>query len=348
MRHLLLSESSLTPLPPLWYGKRRFGAWLSLLFLAVYASDAVAVDPSQHLSDLNYSCWSFKEGAPQSVYALAQSSDGYLWLGTGTGLISFDGVQFELFTAADGTHPITDTVSTIYPDLGQLWVGTRFGVAFAIKKGGFTRYDAKSGLPAHTIFAFARTGDGILWAQTQVGLYRLEGAAWKPVGAEWGYPFKEGENLAVDGHGSLWSRRSDGTSRLDPGSHKFSQAPLPGGNGGLFVTPSGDVWASDGDRGLIKASDPSITVPGTKLGGVFAGLAPAVVDDAGALWTQIDAGKDIATVRIPSFDKQISGGGKLAFESLIADQSSGCRGQTGAIIQDREGGIWRAAPTGLD
>jgi len=53
--------------------------------------------------------WSFREGAPQVVESLAQTTDGYLWLGTESGLYRFDGVRFERFQSPFGDSlPATD------------------------------------------------------------------------------------------------------------------------------------------------------------------------------------------------------------------------------------------------
>jgi hypothetical protein len=46
---------------------------------------------------VGHDVWTFKEGAPETISALAQTADGYLWVGTATGLFRFDGTRFEPF-----------------------------------------------------------------------------------------------------------------------------------------------------------------------------------------------------------------------------------------------------------
>src|SRR5271165_1254242 len=58
--------------------------------------------------------WGFKEGAPESVVALAQTSDGFLWLGAATGLFRFDGTRFELFHSPFGDQLLSTNVSSLF------------------------------------------------------------------------------------------------------------------------------------------------------------------------------------------------------------------------------------------
>jgi len=63
------------------------------------------------------------EGAPGEVRALAQTTDGYLWLGTATGLFRFDGIRFEPYKPQSGKPFPQRSVASLFavPD-GGLWV----------------------------------------------------------------------------------------------------------------------------------------------------------------------------------------------------------------------------------
>ncbi len=77
--------------------------------------------------------WAFKDGAPESPTALAQTADGYLWVGASAGLFRFDGTRFELFRAASG-EPLQSTfVSALSAADDGLWVGYWFG-GFSLHK----------------------------------------------------------------------------------------------------------------------------------------------------------------------------------------------------------------------
>jgi ligand-binding sensor domain-containing protein len=61
-----------------------------------------AIDPGLRLEQLQHSSWTARDGAPTYVQMMAQTDDGFLWFATGSGLVRFDGVQFERYVAADG------------------------------------------------------------------------------------------------------------------------------------------------------------------------------------------------------------------------------------------------------
>jgi ligand-binding sensor domain-containing protein len=86
-------------------------------------SRAGGLNPDRAIAQLHHTAWTAKDGAPSEVVALAQTADGFLWLGTGAGLFRFDGVLFEWFEP-DGEPPITTSVSTLLGvPSGELFIG---------------------------------------------------------------------------------------------------------------------------------------------------------------------------------------------------------------------------------
>src|ERR1700751_2805584 len=74
------------------------------LFLALACSCAAALDSDRTIAQFAHTAWGPKDGAPSVVKALAQSTDGYLWLGSPDGLYRFDGVVFERYRPQSGGH----------------------------------------------------------------------------------------------------------------------------------------------------------------------------------------------------------------------------------------------------
>ncbi|MBA3670619.1 MAG: hypothetical protein H0W68_01175, partial [Gemmatimonadaceae bacterium] len=95
---------------------------------------------SERLSQYVHESWQTRDGLPQnSVYALAQTPDGYLWLGTMGGLVRFDGVRFTLFNSANTPALRTNDVRTLFVDrAGTLWVGTYGGGTSSYRDGRFS------------------------------------------------------------------------------------------------------------------------------------------------------------------------------------------------------------------
>src|SRR5580704_313957 len=68
----------------------------------VFTTSAYALDPNKAITQFVHTAWTGQDGAPSNIQALAQTTDGYLWLGTASGLFRFDGVRFSRFEAPRG------------------------------------------------------------------------------------------------------------------------------------------------------------------------------------------------------------------------------------------------------
>jgi hypothetical protein len=72
--------------------------------------------------------WTFQQGAPADVACLAQTKDGFQWLGGPNGLFRFDGTRFEPVSSPFGDRLLsTDLYSLFAPPSGGLWIGYTFG-----------------------------------------------------------------------------------------------------------------------------------------------------------------------------------------------------------------------------
>jgi hypothetical protein len=72
--------------------------------------------------------WTIQQGAPEDINAIAQTSDGFLWLGGQGGLFRFDGTRFDRFHDSSGDPlPTTNVHSLFAPITGGLWVGYTLG-----------------------------------------------------------------------------------------------------------------------------------------------------------------------------------------------------------------------------
>src|SRR5258708_40348675 len=99
-------------------------------------------------------CWGFlpvwrsEDGLPEnSVEALLQTGDGYLWMGTQDGLVRFNGIQFAVYTKANVDAFKHNDTRTLFQDAdGTLWVGMFGGGLVRYKDGGFTAYTIQNGL----------------------------------------------------------------------------------------------------------------------------------------------------------------------------------------------------------
>src|SRR5690606_27061164 len=115
-------------------------------------------------------------GLPQnSVTAIVQTRDGYIWLGTTGGLVRFDGVAFTVIDASEADSPQSLRIHSLMEDrAGALWFGTEYGGLTRYAADGVTTYTIADGLPSNGVSYIHEGQAGVLWLATVNGLVRFE------------------------------------------------------------------------------------------------------------------------------------------------------------------------------
>ncbi len=146
-----------------------------------------------------FQVWQREQGLPQNfVRALAQTRDGYLWVGSDAGVSRFDGVRFVSFGLPVGFQ--TGPAKALLGDRqGALWIGSVGRGLGRWQNGKFTRFTVENGLPSDSINALAEDSEGRLWVGTEAGL-----AAWRDGHLD---AFHASEELAGKPITSLFSDR---------------------------------------------------------------------------------------------------------------------------------------------
>jgi ligand-binding sensor domain-containing protein len=277
---------------------------------------------------------------------LAQTSDGYLWLGTHDGLYRFDGVVFERYQPqTGGPFPVGTVSSLLALPNGDLWIAFQPGAASLLRNGNATNYTVREGVPNGTIWSFARDRDGTIWAATSGGLVRLEGDRWKEVGEDWSFPGKSARAVILDRQGTLWVSTVDTLVFLLPGAKRFQPTGIRVGQvTHIAQAPNGKLWMAETTRSVrpIPLSDkrpPDETE-------VQVGSQGILFDNEGALWiTSLGDGlrrspaPELLRGRIKEFSAAVES--FTAKDGLSDDVVS-------PILQDREGNIWVGTNNGLD
>ena len=106
------------------------------------ASSAFGLNPSRPLDEFARRVWSPRDGLPQnSVQAVQQTPDGYLWFGTQEGLARFDGTQFTIYSKTTSPAFKTNNVTALRSaEDGSLWIGIRGGGVVHYQNGDFHAY----------------------------------------------------------------------------------------------------------------------------------------------------------------------------------------------------------------
>jgi PAS domain S-box-containing protein len=122
-----------------------------------------------------HNVWTTENGLPQnSINALVQTREGYLWLGTHGGLARFDGVRFQVFEPGNTPELKSSRIISLFEDhAGNLWIGTQYGGLTRYANGVFKTYSTQDGFPDAFVASIAEDGEGNIWCATSRGLVQL-------------------------------------------------------------------------------------------------------------------------------------------------------------------------------
>ncbi|HEX3470548.1 MAG TPA: two-component regulator propeller domain-containing protein, partial [Silvibacterium sp.] len=320
---------------------------VTLCFLLLLATEScLAVDPNRQITQYVHTAWRVQDGIEVGG-TVTQTPDGYLWFGTPSGLLRFDGVTFAPYDLP----PITPALLGFNYLLGgrdsSLWIGTRNGLA-RLKDGKLQWYSDPA---QHSGISFIlEDPEGTIWLtrshvpRGEGPLCRVQGNGLHCYGEADGIPVKFGHGLARDSDGNLWFG-SGALYRWRSGSastylNEISKRP-DAGDGVMDVAagPSGTIWVTT-----------ETAAPGM-----------GVLSSSGGTW---------ATYVVPGFD-----GSKVASDTLFMDRerslwigtsrdglyrvhdgsaehygtADGLSGKSiNFIYEDHEGNIWVVTDGGID
>jgi ligand-binding sensor domain-containing protein/signal transduction histidine kinase len=200
--------------------------------------------------------WQREQGLPQNyVRALAQTKDGYIWVGSDAGVSRFDGVRFVSFGLPEGFQ--TGPVQTLLGDgQGALWIGSVGRGLGRWQNGQFTPFTTRDGLPSDSVNALAEDGQGQLWVGTEAGLAIWEKERLDTFDAPAVLAGKPITSLFSNHKGTLWigakgagvfSLRGGQLSQVhDPVFDNLLQDPHC-----LLVDHEGRIWVGAGDDSVL-------------------------------------------------------------------------------------------------
>lgn len=331
---------------PLMKSSRPFSlrvlAWLPIAFWL----PVLAFGSDRTIAQYVHTSWSAKEGAPGGALALAQTKDGYLWVGGNLGLYRFDGVSFERYEPQSGATPISAAYSLLPLPDGSLWVGS-FNLITHLENGKSTGYTTRDGVPYANVMRLARDWSGAIWAATPNGLIRFEDNRWKEIGQDWNFPGGPVKTIYVDRQGTLWVATEHTILYLQTGARVFQPACVGVGEVWQFAeAPNGKLWMAETTRSvrpvpLGRGGQPSDYAE------IKVGSAGILFDREGALWiTTLGDGLRRARASVLSGDQK-SGELGAAIDSFTTKDGLS-DDQVIPILEDREGDIWAATNSGLD
>jgi ligand-binding sensor domain-containing protein/signal transduction histidine kinase len=309
---------------------------VAVLGIIWLASAAFALDPARTMSQYVHDEWRADRGfVGGEVYAISQSADGYLWIGTERGLVRFDGFQFTLIQQPLSGSPRIGPVRGLVSDAeGNLWIRLEGSRLLLYRDGRFQDADNRFDLQEITFTAAALDYEGntLLSGLGDRTFQYHDGHLHTVVSAEQ----NPGTIISLAGtrDGKIWlGTRDNGLFRVS-GEHISKVAEqlkdakinvlLPASSGGLWIGTDYGLQFWDGNRLVALHLPPSID---------RLQILAMVKDHDANVWV----GTDHGILRITS-----SGAGSL-------DQLHPNAGhEVTAIFEDRDGDIWFGGKRGIE
>ena len=285
--------------------------------------------------------WRREQGLSNTtITVLRQSREGYLWLGTSSGLVRFDGHRFEVFNRSNIPGLRSSRIRTLLEDRhGALWVGGFHSGLLRRVGHHWSEFSAEQGITSGNIFAIHESPEGEVWVNDDGTILRFVDDRFEPVDfSHPSCPPLRVEKIAFTGGGDVWSWGSELLVRHS-GGQCVEVIPLAslGGQGEptriasrhLIATRDGAVWLGSVDE-ILKLS---ATLPRTVERRWWNRSVDAFMEDSnGNLWIGTSSG--LMRYRDGVVES-------LTEREGLADN------RVWALLEDREGALWLGTYDGL-
>jgi signal transduction histidine kinase/ligand-binding sensor domain-containing protein len=329
----------------------------SLVLAGLVSGSAFAQEAARARPQIGHDVWGLKDGVPEDIAGLAQTTDGYLWLGTAGGLFRFDGMRFEPFSPQSGPGLLSNNIYGVFaPSTGGLWIGYRWGGFSFLDQGRLTNFGGEAA-SSGSVHSFAQNRDGIVWADTSSGLWRFDRSRWEHVEAAWNAPERT-DQIALDRSDVLWVLAGRTVLSLAPGAKRFEMAVedlkaidgAPDADFGIACDAEGFAVTGHSWLGRVVPGDRrSSATPLVKE------YSRMVVDRAGGLWV---AYRDLAhlwpedSIEEALEEARFQETNRTTHDSILVSRRAvveryDVHAYPYARLVDREGNVWFGTTTGL-
>ena len=301
---------------------------LTAIILSAASIAFAGLDPAKPVDQYLHDVWRADSGLPQStVTVIAQTHDGYLWIGTEEGLVRYDGVTFTTFHTGNAPFKNNIVLSILEDRHGALWVGTKGGLT-RLRSSQDKTFTTADGLAANVVTSLREDRVGDVWAGTDGGgVSRFHSGAIQNYGVSEGLPSRAVFTIAQDHQGTLWFGTGAGLARWDNGRFQ-AQSGLPNPDvRALLPESDGTMWIGTNGGGLVRWQGGSMTVFTARQGLRGNAVRAILRDSEGTLW-------------VGALDSGLHRFRNGRFEAAAATNGSPAPRDVWALLEDREGSLW--------
>jgi signal transduction histidine kinase/ligand-binding sensor domain-containing protein/CheY-like chemotaxis protein len=290
------------------------------------------LDPQKAITQYHHDVWTTVQGLPQNtVPAIAQTRDGYIWLGSEAGLVRFDGLRFQLFDKKNTPDLKSNLINALLTDhSGNLWIGTAGGGLTRLRDGVFTTFTLRDGLPNEVVLSIYEDHTGALWVGTDGGgLASFRGGGFTAFTTRSGLPDDAVYSIVEDREGALWAGTHAGLARFRNGRFTgyTTHDGLPNDYiRSLSAARNGGVWIGTNGGGLSLLKDGRFHVYTTRNGLPSNSISALREDRSGNLWIGT-YGAGLARMAAGAITSYSARNG-LSYDDVFA------------LFEDREGSLW--------
>lgn len=291
----------------------------------------MALDAGEDLHHFAHQSWRTENGLPQNtIHAILQTRQGYVWLATEGGVVRFDGIRFVVYDRQNTPELTSNNIRALAEGSdGALWVASGDGLVRLKGAADNKRFTTRDGLPNNNVWAVHVDREGGLWAATTNGLAHFANDRFEAVADNIG-PISA---LAVSRRGSLSLATADGLKILRNSSFQNASPalqPLKTAVEVLLSDSSNRLWMGTA-RGLWMQSGTTATLYTTHNGLPSDRITALYEDREQSVWVGTDSGAArIASGRIERF---------VPGETLAGDMVL-------SFYEDAEGDLWAGTDAG--
>lgn len=185
------------------------------IFLLCTFNIVQAREPKTTSNQYKHQIWTTEDGLPtNTVQAIEQTRDGYMWIGTPAGLVRFDGQSFKIYDQEDLHSQSSDVLSLFVDSEGTLWIGTNGGGVVQFNENRFTNLNASQGLASNVVWSITEDHENNIWLATDNGLSRYRDGSFRVFTTKDGLADNYIWSVFEDSNHDLWIGSETGLSVL--------------------------------------------------------------------------------------------------------------------------------------